>query len=277
MTEEQNKKSNRYSAIIQRIFEARYSEGSQEIRFARSEFQQFADQVGVELPKNLGDINYTFRYRSSLPESIRAVTPQGMEWIIRNVGRGLYSMVLRPEIKIEPNPLLIEVKIPDSTPGVVLKYSQDDEQALLAKLRYNRMIDIFTGVTCYSLQNHLRTFVPKVGQIETDEIYIGVDRRGAHYVFPVQAKGKGKTGKGKDKLHIVQIEQDLAFCAYRYPRLICRSIAAEFMANHGIALFSFEDTSEGAKMTMESHYKLVPHAELSPDDLQRYRETVPNE
>lgn len=85
--------------------------------------------------------------------------------------------------------------------------SVSDEQALLAKLRYNRLVDIFTGVACYSLQSHLRTHVSGIGQVETDEIYIGVDRRGVHYVFPIQAKG------GKDRIGVVQIEQDFAMCA----------------------------------------------------------------
>ena len=53
----------------------------------------------------------------------------------------------------------MSIKIPDATPGIVQKYALADEQALLAKLRYNRLLDIFTGVTCYSLQNHkLRGF-----------------------------------------------------------------------------------------------------------------------
>ncbi len=58
-----------------------------------------------------------------------------------------------------------------------------DEQALLATVRYNRLTDIFTGVTCYSLQNHLRTTVRGVGQVETDELYVGVDRLGKHYAI----------------------------------------------------------------------------------------------
>ena len=45
---------------------------------------------------------------------------------------------------------------PDSTPGVI-SYALSDEQSLLATVRYNRLIDVFTGLTCYSLQNHLRT------------------------------------------------------------------------------------------------------------------------
>jgi len=43
------------------------------------------------------------------------------------------------------------------------------------KLRYNRLIDVFIGVTCYSLQNHLRTTEPRIGQFETDEIYVNTD------------------------------------------------------------------------------------------------------
>ena len=90
-----------------------------------------------------------------------------------------------------------------------------------------------------------------MGQVETDEIYVGVDRRGAHYVFPVQAKG------GKDKLSIVQIAQDMAVCAGKSPDLICRPIAAQFMEDDLIALFELEQTSDGVAITSEKHYRLV--------------------
>lgn len=161
--------------------------------------------------------------------------------------------------------MMAETKVPDSTPGVIAMYALSDEQALLAKLRYNRLIDIFTGVACYSLQSHLRTTVPGLGQVETDEIYIGVDKRGAHYVFPVQAKG------GIDVLSIVQIEQDIALCAAKFPSLICRPIAAQFMEDDLIALFEFEEGKNGVAISSEKHYRLVPGEEVTPDDLKAYR------
>jgi hypothetical protein len=144
-------------------------------------------------------------------------------------------------------------------------YALSDEQALLAKLRYNRLIDIFTGVACYSLQSHLRTAVRNIGQVETDEIYIGVDRRGTHYVFPVQAKG------GSDRLSIVQIEQDFALCAAKFPSLICRPIAAQFMGHDLIALFEFEESENGVALSSEKHYRLVPAEDVTPTDLDMYR------
>ena len=109
--------------------------------------------------------------------------------------------------------MLAETKLPDATPGIIEKFALNDEQAILAKIRYNRLIDIFTGITCYSLQSHLRTNVPSLGQVETDEIYIGLDKRGAQYVFPVQAKGP------REKLGIVQIDQDFELCATKFPEL----------------------------------------------------------
>ena len=157
-------------------------------------------------------------------------------------------------------------KVPDSTPGVVVKYAFDDEQALLAKVRYNRLVDIFTGITCYSLQNHLRTTTPEMGQVETDEIYIGIDKKGAHYVFPIQAKG------GHDKLNVVQIEQDFAVCTAKFPLLICRPIAVQFMAGEVIALFEFEEGENGVSISAEKHYKLVPPKEVTDEDLNTYRQ-----
>ena len=119
------------------------------------------------------------------------------------------------------------------------------------------------------MQNHLRTTAPNIGQVETDEIYIGIDKKGAHYVFPVQAKG------GNDKLSIVQIEQDAAVCAHKFPSLICRPIAAQFMAEGVISLFEFEESSSGLVISNEKHYKLVPHDEVTDEDLRKYRERSP--
>jgi hypothetical protein len=135
---------------------------------------------------------------------------------------------------------------------------------LLAKLRYNRLIDVFTGVTCYSLQSHLRTFVNNIGQIETDEIYVGVDKRGVHYVFPVQAKGS------KDRISVIQIEQDIAMCGSKFPNLICKPIAAQFMKEDFIALFELEQTKSGVRISSEKHYLLVEPDNLSPDELAKY-------
>ena len=255
---------NRYTRILEAIFERHYKKGVSEIDFERAEFTQVADELGIVLPKNLGDVLYSFRYRTLLPKSITSKAPKGYEWIIRPAGKGKYKLVIVRQLLIVPSSVLAETKIPDATPGVIAAYSLSDEQSLLAKLRYNRLIDIFTGLTCYSLQSHLRTTLRDGSQVETDEIYVGLDKRGAHYVLPVQAKG------GKDRIGIVQIEQDFELSGIKFPNLVCRAIAAQFMEGNLIALFEFEQTNEGIKVSSEKHYRLVQPDELTAEELQSY-------
>jgi hypothetical protein len=235
------------------------------VDFKRDEFETVARQLRIKLPKNLGDLVYTFRYRADLPKSIQEKAADGETWIIRPIGKGLYRLALVTHRPIQPNSNLATTKVPDATPGIVAKYAFGDEQALLARLRYNRLIDVFTGVTCYSLQNHLRTTVPGMGQVEIDERYVGLDKKGAHYIFPVQAKG------GSDKLNVVQIEQDFAVCANKFSGLICRPLGAQFIADGIIALFEFEEADGSFKISAEKHYKLVPPNEVTKEDLERYR------
>ncbi len=256
--------ANRYTQLIELIFHKFYKEGTTEIFFERSEINQAANELGIDLPKNLGDVLYSFRYRTKLPLSITDKAPDGQEWIIRPAGRARYKLSLVKVANITPSSILAETKILDATPGVIAKYSMSDEQSLLAKIRYNRLIDIFSGITCYSLQNHLRTTVHNIGQVETDEIYIGIDKRGAHYILPVQAKG------GSDKIGVVQIEQDFAVCKTKFPKLICRPIAAQFIKNDLIALFEFEKSLEEIRVSSEKHYRLVKPDDLSQEELDSY-------
>ena len=103
-----------------------------------------------------------------------------------------------------------------------------------------------------------------MGQVEIDEVYVGIDSRGAHYVLPVEAKGT------TDEIGIVQIEQDIAVCSTKFADLICRPIAAQFMADRVIALFEFEKSQSGIAISSEKHYKLVQPEELTTEELQSY-------
>lgn len=253
-----------YDRVIALIFERNFR-GSKRVDFERDDIVSAALELGIERPRNLGDVIYTYRFRKELPPSITAAAPPGYVWIIRLVGSARYRFVAVETAEIVPNQFIAETRIPDGTPGLIAKYSLTDEPALLARVRYNRLLDIFTGVSTYSLQSHLRTQLVDIGQVETDELYVGVDRNGAHYVFPIQAKG------GRDKLGIVQIEQDYALCQFKFPDLICRPIGAQFIESDLIALFEFEGDPSGVSLIDEKHYRLVPQDSLTSEDLARYR------
>lgn len=258
--------SNRYAALIEKIFLDRYSDGATELEFARTDIESAADDLGIKLPKNLGDVLYSFRFRTSFPETIISTQPKGMEWVIELAGRAVYRFRLVKINRVLPRDDLARIDIPDATPELIRAYALDDEQALLAIVRYNRLIDTFLGLTTYSLQNHLRTTVKGVGQIEIDELYIGLDKRGCHYVIPVQAKG------GKDQIGIVQTSQDIRFVEEKFPGMRCRAVAAQFMDDGIVALFELTLQDDEIKVVDEKHYRLVPAKKLNQDAIRRYQD-----
>jgi hypothetical protein len=103
-----------------------------------------------------------------------------------------------------------------------------------------------------------------MGQIEIDEIYVGLNRNGAQYVVPVQAKG------GSDKLSPVQTMQDVACCKARFPDLICRPVSAQFLDDQVIALFELTLENGNALIVEERHYRLVPANQIDADAKRLY-------
>ncbi len=177
--------------------------------------------------------------------------------VIEPAGKARYRFSQSAGNRIAPNPDLVVIKIPDSTPEIIAANALNDEQALLAKLRYNRLVDIFLGVTAYSLQSHLRTAVKGMGQIEIDEVYVGLNRTGQQFVIPVQAKG------GKDQLATIQTSQDIAYCGEKFLGLKCRPVSAQFMRDEVIAMFELVLQEGEIRIVDERHYLLVPAEDIA--------------
>ena len=255
-----------YDQMIERIFFEHYTPECTEFEFIRREIVKSKDELAPHLDLNPGDVIYAYRFRRPLPARILATQPEGLEWIIEGAGRAQYRFRLVPATRIEPRGDMVAIDIPDATPELIRAYALDDEQALLAIVRYNRLIDTFLGLTTYSLQNHLRTYVEGIGQMEIDELYIGLDKRGCHYVIPVQAKG------GKDQIGVVQTTQDIRFVEQKFPEMRCRAIAAQFLPHRVVCLFELALQGHELRVVEERHYRLVAAAELSNARIRDYRE-----
>jgi hypothetical protein len=258
--------THRYKVLIEKIFFDHWQEGITEFEFIRDEIKHKADELKIALPDNIGDVPYSFRYRIALPQSIVDTQPGGQEWIIEGAGRSRYRFRLVSIMRVKPRDDMVRIAVPDATPELIRAYALDDEQALLAIVRYNRLIDTFLGLTTYSLQNHLRTTVKGIGQIEIDELYVGLDKHGCHYVIPVQAKG------GKDQIGVVQTTQDIKWAEQNFPGMRCRAIAAQFAKDGVIALFELTLQGPEVKVVDERHYQLVPADQLDKQAIRTYRD-----
>lgn len=269
--------------VVQKLFFMKYTDGDQIVEFSRDDYDvalqlvrqddpaRFAElkkvgeteteteageageAEGIRRHKNIGAVIYDYRFRRTLPQAIRDTERPAEDkfWRLQLAGRGRYRFRLGPNPIIVPGASFAKVQVYEATPEIITEFSIEDEQALLAKIRYNRLIDTFLGITAHSLQNHLRTSIKGYGQIEIDELYIGHDGRGELFVVPVQAKGRS------DKLSSVQTEQDLAFCreSERFSVAHARCVSAQFLPDGSVHLFEMADVDGNAVVKREARYK----------------------
>jgi len=118
---------NRYQAIIARVFADHHVEDATEFEFTRDEFVAIAESLEIVLPKNTGDVIYSFRYRNELPEVIRNTAADGLEWIIEGAGRARYRFKQVQLNRIVPREELLTIKVPDATPEIIAAYALTDE------------------------------------------------------------------------------------------------------------------------------------------------------
>ena len=111
---------NRYEAIIEKIFSGHYEKGATRFAFDRQEIEDVAKLLKIILPKNVGDLIYSFRYRTPLPAAIRKTAAKGNEWIIEAAGRAKYQFRQAKINRILPRYDLVTIKIPDATPEIVV-------------------------------------------------------------------------------------------------------------------------------------------------------------
>lgn len=259
-----SKRANRYTQILERIFLEKFQPGAVVVPFERQDLEIVASQLGIKLPKNLGDVIYSFRHRNELPKTITEKAPGGKTWVITSRGRAQYQFEASSASRVTPSASRFVTKVPDATPEIIRDNTLGDEQALLATVRYNRLIDTFLGLTTYSLQTHWRTTAKGIGQLEVDEVYVAVDRHGTQFIIPVQAK------TGSDQIGIVQISQDLKACAEKYPQLVARPVAAQFLSNGVIALFELTLQDGDIVVVSEEHYKLVNSDQITDSERLTY-------
>jgi hypothetical protein len=283
LTNSKPKPATRYVRIMTELFKRNNASSVEEFAWEGKNLTVIADDLGITVPRNISDNIYAIRHgREELPEEVRKFA-EPQHWLLLPNGRGKYRFVKAKHFVLEHDKYKQPIKVPDATPPIVAKSARGDEQAVLARVRYNRLLDIFLGISVSALQSHLRTTVDyfNKSQIETDELYVGIDRFGAQYILPVQAKGPDQ----KERVGAVQIVQDIYSCREKFPDLICRSIGIKTLNVekkdkediYTIALMEvFIETGSEFNVAKgrEAHYKLVPNSMISDTELLAYKDAA---
>ena len=250
-------------AVIERVFKKRYQPGAEEVPFLMTDIRDAIAEVSKSNPGykegNAFDVRYQYTSgRQPLPASIDQYGP----WMIAGRGKAKYAFVkLAGGTAIHIQEDLLTILLPDATPEIVMEYAGDDEQGILAKVRYNRLLDVFLQVTCYHLQNHWKTSIKNKGQCEIDDLYVALNTHGKQFVIPVEVKSSG------DRLSKTQIVQMIDFARARYPKLILRPVGVQEMKDGSLVFVEFSPAAhpDEIKIKETRRYKLVPMAEVPID------------
>ena len=242
-----------YDKIIAALFKKKFKlkQKISELNFTKDELVETANELGIQL-RNAPDVIYTYRSRRALPERILRTG----NWVLVPKGKGRFSFAKSKRATfIEIPEGLASIEILNALPEIVEKYTQNDEQGLLSTIRYNRLVDIFTGITCFHLQPHIRTTIIKEGQIEIDDLYVGIDEDGNEYILPIEAKSPDE----RDKLGWFQIANLVKFATQYFPNLKCRAIAAKPVDRGLVCLMEFDSSTDFEEIGIKNikMYKLV--------------------
>jgi len=226
-----------YDEVILQVFLRHYQENDDRLVFQKDELAEACRERGITV-RNIPDIVYTYRSRRSLPARILATG----HWAIEPAGRGAYAFRLlqnAPHFDI-PFSDYAPVDIYNAIPEVVEGLLRQDEQSLLTLVLYNRLVDIFMGLTCFHIQNHYRSFVADMGEVELDALYVGVDKNGTLFVIPVEAKSRAES----EMIGRVQIAQMAKLVRQDFAELRRRILAVKVLADGTIAMVEFDDHAE---------------------------------
>jgi len=241
-----------YDRVIIEMFRRVYKPDVDLLPFAKEELVQVCRELDIVI-NNVPDIPYHYRTgRSDLPDEILSTG----NWVIEGAGKGKYAFVRlkrAPYIHV-PDDLYV-TEIPEATPEIVLKYGGGDEQAMLTRIRYNRLVDTFLSLTAYHLQGHVRSSVQDIGQVEVDDLYVGVDTTGKWYVIPVEAKSVGL----QERLGVIQIRQMILFARQHYGDLTMRPVGIKPLDDGSYVFLEFDDEAELEAISVKRYarYKLV--------------------
>ena len=125
----------------------------------------------------------------------------------------------------------------------------------VTRVLYNRLIDIFTGLTCFHIQNHYRGFVEGMGEVELDALYVGIDKTGKLYILPIEAKSQAEN----EMIGRVQISQMAKLVRQDFADLDRRILAIKYLKDGTIVIIEFDDQVEpdDFKIVSVSRFRLI--------------------
>jgi hypothetical protein len=258
-----------YVPILVDIFQRKYQDGDEIVQFTLDEVRETAERLDMKI-RNPSDLVYRMKSRTKLPSEI---LDKGFT-IIKIVKKGVYQFQLGESTIVDLTKENV-IQIQDTTPVAVRRFleeklSEIDEQGLLTIVHYCDLLSHFTGLKIYRLKSHVRKSVVNIGQVEVDEVDIGVglDSLETPIIFPIEAKS------ASDPLNWTQIANQVNFSKQLFLNYVIRPIGIKVDYDSLLHIIEFTPEMEANKIKIKNSatYNLI----LSEEQINAIRSNAQN-
>jgi len=197
---------------------------------------------------------YTYPRRRDWPDEIAATGHWDLARDWQGDAQHCFIKLTHP-LTLAPETLQ-ENEIPYAVPEIVDQSVGQDEQGIVTRARYNRLVDVFTGLAAFHLQSHVRTVISRK-QIEIDDLYVAVDKQGKRYCVPIEAK------TGREKTSYGQVSNMAKFAETRFPDFACRPLLINGVCHDLFHIVEFIASTDPRKIRIVDQrlYRLAKDAD----------------
>jgi hypothetical protein len=258
-----------YVPILVDIFQRKYQDGDEIVEFTLDEVRETAERLDIKI-RNPSDLIYRMKSRTKLPSEI---LDKGFK-IIKIVKKGVYQFQLGESTIVDLTRENV-FQIQDTTPVAVRRFleeklSEIDEQGLLTIIHYCDLLSHFTGLKIYRLKSHVRKSIVNIGQVEVDEVDIGIglDSLETPIIFPIEAKS------ASDPLNWTQIANQVNFSKQLFLNYVIRPIGIKVDYDSLLHIIEFTPEMEANKIKIKNSatYNLI----LSEEQINAIRSNAQN-
>ena len=258
-----------YVPILVDIFQRKYQDGDEIVEFTLDEVRETAERLDIKI-RNPSDLIYRMKSRTKLPSEM---LDKGFK-IIKIVKKGVYQFQLGESTIVDLTRENV-FQIQDTTPVAVRRFleeklSEIDEQGLLTIIHYCDLLSHFTGLKIYRLKSHVRKSIVNIGQVEVDEVDIGIglDSLETPIIFPIEAKS------ASDPLNWTQIANQVNFSKQLFLNYVIRPIGIKVGYDSLLHIIEFTPEMEANKIKIKNSatYNLI----LSEEQINAIRSNAQN-
>jgi len=258
-----------YVPILVDIFQRKYQDGDEIVEFTLDEVRETAERLDIKI-RNPSDLIYRMKSRTKLPSEM---LDKGFK-IIKIVKKGVYQFQLGESTIVDLTRENV-FQIQDTTPVAVRRFleeklSEIDEQGLLTIIHYCDLLSHFTGLKIYRLKSHVRKSIVNIGQVEVDEVDIGIglDSLETPIIFPIEAKS------ASDPLNWTQIANQVNFSKQLFLNYVIRPIGIKVDYDSLLHIIEFTPEMEANKIKIKNSatYNLI----LSEEQINAIRSNAQN-